>query len=368
MFLKSNLPTASTFAEAEKAYREAIGLMGELPESAYRIAIPDNAHGGRGFDLVSMMFKYRMIYLHGPVTQEAVQSLTMQLHYLCSEAVLKQPGRETRITFYVDSPGGLVDWGLTLFDYIRQAEVITREPVATIIQTMGASMGSLLPQAATTGYRLIMPRGEMMIHALSYGSQGKREDHTRGTGATLKSMAELYEIYIDKMAEARVLFEGKEDTPELRAEILTWLLAQMENKDTFLSPSACLKAGLIDFVPHTEDEQFEYYAALDWYHGLCKKNAGGTFDPAERDPESGRITPFELSADEKAEALAKVISLREANIEKTRAIEARRGPIEAALDALDAHRRAEGRGESANPYDAYKAAAEVLKNELSKNG
>ena len=119
---------------------------------------------------------------------------------------------------------------------------------------MGASMGSFLPQAATPGYRLMMPYSQMMIHSLSYGVQGKREDHTRSVGQTRNMMAAMYEVYVDKMAEARVLFGGKEDTPELRGEILRWLFEQMEDDDVFMSPLQTLDADLTDFVVHSEAE------------------------------------------------------------------------------------------------------------------
>lgn len=362
----------ATLEEAEAGFANAVAAMGDLPQAAYRIVLPDDAHGGRGFDLVSIMFKNRMLYLHGPVTQEAVQSLSMQLHYLCSQAVLKQPNRVPRITLYVDSPGGLVSWGLTLFDYIRQAEEITREPVVTVIQTMGASMGSLLPQAATTGYRIMLPRAQMMIHALAYGTgSSKREAHTRQSGSSRRMMSELYEIYIEKMAEARSLFGEEADTPETRAEILAWLFHQMENEDTYLSTLDTLEAGLTDFVAHSETEQFEYYRALDWYHGLYKEGPNPedrsqtTLLRAERDPQSGRVTPFELSDEEKARALDLVRKLQKANYEKTKTLEERRNPIVEALKALDDQREERGNGPKkvgSTPYDdAAKVYAKALK-------
>lgn len=362
----STFKAPANIAEAEAGFRDAVNAMG-MPEDAYRIAIPDDAHGGRGFDLPAIMFKNRMLYLHSDVSQPAIHALSMQLHYLCSQPVLKTPNRARRITIYIDSPGGLVAWGMTLYNYIRQAEAITREPVVTVIQTMGASMGSLLPQAATTGYRLMLPYSTMMIHALAYGNQGKRESHTRGSGDTRHSMAQLYEVYIDKMAEARSLFGDEEDTPELRGEILGWLLDQMEDEDTFMTPLQCLDAGLTDFVAHTEEEQFAYYRALDWYHGLYKKAAnpeapGETMlVGAELDEGSGRVVAlFEHSDDEKAEALAEIKRLQKANYEKTKAFEERKLPIVAALKALDDRREERGRGPKGSDYDPHTEAVDVF--------
>ena len=352
-----NLAAPTSIEEAAKGFEEVT--------NAYHITIPDNAHGGRGFALPAIMFKNRILYLHGPVTQEAVQALCMQLHYLCSEPVLKTAGRPRRITFYVNSPGGLVGEGLTLFNYLRQAEAITGEPVVTIIQTMGASMGSFLPQAATPGFRIMLPYSEMMIHSLSYGTQGKREAHTRGTGSTRVMMAKLYEVYIDKMTEARVLFGGQDDTPELRGEVLRWLMAQMENEDVFMSPLQTLEAGLTDFVAHSEEEQFAYYRALYRYHGLLveKPNPevpGETMLDNVEKGEDGRLIPVKLTEDEKTKALAEVNRLRAINLEKTREFEARRLPIVAALKALDNVREDEGRGVQGDRGKAYDAAAEAF--------
>ena len=267
------------------------------PNGAYRIVVPDNAHGGRGFDLASIMFKNRFLYLEGPVSQEAVWELQKQIHYLCSSAVLWQKGkfgvpkkdeagrdRIRRITLYIDSPGGYVDWGLELFDFIREAENITQEPVVVIMKTQAASMGSLLMQSGTDFMRLAFPRSLMMIHGLAYGMQGKLEQHMDQASGSVVRAAQLYQIYIDKMLQAHIgagrLVDNGDGTltnvatgatatvEERKRELLGWLKTHMENRDTFLKVSECLKHGLIDFVVFDEEEQMQYYDHVYWYLGL----------------------------------------------------------------------------------------------------
>ena len=336
-------------------------------EAAYRVAVPDNAFGGRGLDLPSLMFKQRILYLHGPVTQEAMHSLCMQVHYLCAEQVLKSK-RSMGISVYIDSPGGLVDWGLTFFDYLRQAEEITGEPVTIIIQTQGASMGSLLPQAATTGFRLMMPRSQMMIHALSSGSSGKLEEQAASLGESTARAIQLYEIYINKIVACRELFDGAEDTPELRAEIFGELLKLMENADTFLSPYEAMKLGLIDYVAHNETDQYYWYKMLQSYYGLVVREVSdktGTsiesFIAIARNENNGLVPKRDMDdpahAKEKDYLLGELRRLRAENMEKTRQIEGARAPIEKALDHFHSLTKKGRRGPNADSQANYKAAA-----------
>jgi ATP-dependent protease ClpP protease subunit len=305
----ATLERVSHLIDEQKA-AEASGA----PNGAYRIVVPDNAHGGRGFDLASIMFKNRFLYLEGPVTQQAVWELQKQIHYLCSSAVLWQKGkfgvakrdeagreRIRRITLYIDSPGGYVDWGLELHDFIREAEDITQEPVVVIMKTQAASMGSLLMQSGTKFMRLAFPRSLMMIHGLSYGMQGKLENHMNTASGSVVRAAQLYQIYVDKMLEAHIgagrLVDNGDGTltntatgstatvDERKREILGWLKTHMENRDTFLKVSECLKHGLIDFVIFNEDEQMQYYDHVYWYLGLkepavdeATQNLRGHFD------------------------------------------------------------------------------------------
>lgn len=359
------------FVEELKA-AEASGA----PNGAYRIVVPDNAHGGRGFDLASIMFKNRFLYLEGPVTQEAVWELQKQIHYLCSSAVLWQKGkfgvpktdevgreRIRRITIYIDSPGGYVDWGLELHDFIREAEDITQEPVVVIMKTQAASMGSLLMQSGTKFMRLAFPRSLMMIHGLSYGNQGKIEQHMDGASGSVVRAAQLYQIYVEKMLEAHIgagrlvdngdgtltnpVTGSKATVDERKRELLKWLKTHMENRDTFLKVSECLKHGLIDYVIFNEDEQMAYYDHVYWYLGLkepareeATQELRGHFDEDgvfigdfvwSKEPLISKALVFiaqqaagkDEKADKAQKLLAKSVDDRTASLKAIRALQAR---------------------------------------------
>lgn len=114
----------------------------------------------------------RKIFLWGPVDDRSAKDITARLMYL--EAI--DPGKE--ITFYINSPGGVVTSGMVIYDTMQMIS----SPVSTVCMGMAASMGSILLSGGTKGRRFIFPHGEVMIHQPSGGGQG--------TSADLEIMAE----------------------------------------------------------------------------------------------------------------------------------------------------------------------------------
>lgn len=114
----------------------------------------------------------RKIFLWGPVDDRSAKDITARLLYL--EAV--DPGKE--ITFYINSPGGVVTSGMVIYDTMQMIS----SPVSTVCMGMAASMGSILLSGGKKGRRFIFPHGEVMIHQPSGGGQG--------TSADLEIMAE----------------------------------------------------------------------------------------------------------------------------------------------------------------------------------
>lgn len=110
----------------------------------------------------------RKIFLWGAVEDDSARDIVNRLLYL--EA--KNPGKE--ITFYINSPGGVVTSGMVIYDVMR---MIT-SPVATVCMGLAASMGSILLSAGTKGRRFIFPHGRVMIHQPSIGGliQGQATD------------------------------------------------------------------------------------------------------------------------------------------------------------------------------------------------
>ena len=113
----------------------------------------------------------RKVFLWGPVDDKSSKEITDRLLYL--EAI--NPGAE--ITFYINSPGGVVTSGMVIYDTMQMIS----SPVSTVCMGMAASMGSILLSGGTKGKRFIFPHGEVMIHQPSGGG--------RGTSADLEIMA-----------------------------------------------------------------------------------------------------------------------------------------------------------------------------------
>lgn len=130
----------------------------------------------------------RKIFLWGAVDDKSSKDITDRLLYL--EAL--DPGKE--ITFYINSPGGLVTSGMVIYDTMQMIS----SPVSTICMGMAASMGSILLSGGKKGRRFIFPHGEVMIHQPSGGG--------RGTSADLEIMA--LQIMKTKEMGARILAEN----------------------------------------------------------------------------------------------------------------------------------------------------------------
>jgi ATP-dependent Clp protease, protease subunit len=130
----------------------------------------------------------RKVFLWGAVDERSAKDITSRLLYL--DAV--DPGKE--ITFYINSPGGVVTHGMVIYDTMRMIQ----SPVSTVCMGMAASMGSILLSGGKKGRRFIFPSGEVMIHQPSGGGQG--------TSADLEIMAE--QIRKIKELGAKILAEN----------------------------------------------------------------------------------------------------------------------------------------------------------------
>ncbi len=130
--------------------------------------IPDNPMekimGGMMFD--KKFIEQRKIFLWGAVDDKTAKDITNRLLYL--DAV--DPGKE--ITFYINSPGGVITSGMVIYDTMKMIS----SPVSTVCMGMAASMGSILLSGGEKGKRFIYPHGEVMIHQPSGGGQGTSAD------------------------------------------------------------------------------------------------------------------------------------------------------------------------------------------------
>lgn len=147
-----------------------------------------------GWQFDKKFIEQRKIFLWGVVDDKSSKDITARLLYL--EAI--EPGKE--ITFYINSPGGMVTSGMVIYDTMQ---MIT-SPVSTVCMGMAASMGSILLSGGEKGRRFIFPSGEVMIHQPSGGGQG--------TSADLEIMAQ--QMQKTKELGARILAENCGQTVE----------------------------------------------------------------------------------------------------------------------------------------------------------
>jgi len=132
------------------------------------VAVPENPMEKMmsGWQFDKKFIEQRKIFLWGVVDDKSAKDITSRLLYL--DAI--DPGKE--ITFYINSPGGIVTSGMVMYDTMKMIS----SPVSTICMGMAASMGSILLSGGTKGRRFIFPSGEVMIHQPSGGGQGTSAD------------------------------------------------------------------------------------------------------------------------------------------------------------------------------------------------
>lgn len=179
--------------------------------------------GERAFDIYSRLLKERIIFLTGEVNDYVSSLICAQLLFLESE----NPKKE--ISFYINSPGGVVTSGLAMYDTMQYI----KPEVSTVCIGQAASMGSLLMAAGAKGKRYALPNARIMIHQPSGGAQGQATDIQIQAQEILRLRSNLNDIYVRHTGQ-------KLDTIEKAME-----------RDNFMSAEEAKKFGLIDHVVDT---------------------------------------------------------------------------------------------------------------------
>jgi ATP-dependent Clp protease, protease subunit len=130
------------------------------------IVIDKTSAGERSYDIYSRLLKDRVIMLNGPVEDYSANLVVSQLLYLESE----NPDKD--ITLYINSPGGVITAGMSIYDTIQYI----KPNVATVVMGQACSMGSFLAQAGSPGKRFVLPHSRTMIHQPSGGARGMQSD------------------------------------------------------------------------------------------------------------------------------------------------------------------------------------------------
>ncbi len=184
--------------------------------------IEQSGRGKRAFDIYSRLLKERIVFLVGPVTDESANLVVAQLLFLESE----NPDKD--IFFYINSPGGSVTAGMSIYDTMN----FIKPDVSTLCLGQAASMGAFLLSAGEKGKRFALPNSRIMIYQplISGGLGGQASD---------------IEIH------ARELLKIKEKLNRLMAKHCGRDLADLErdtDRDNFMSAEEAKEYGLIDQV------------------------------------------------------------------------------------------------------------------------
>ena len=186
--------------------------------------------GERALDVWSRLLLDRIVFLGTEVTSEVANAIIAQLLFLESENPTKD------ISFYINSPGGIVTSGLAIYDTMRYI----RPDVSTVCIGQAASMGSFLLCAGTKGKRFALPNARVMIHQPSGGAQGQATDIEIQAKEILSLRSRLNKIYAEHTGQPLDVIE------------------EALERDRFLSPEDAMNFGLIDEVvasrPVSEDE------------------------------------------------------------------------------------------------------------------
>ena len=150
------------------------------------MVIEQTNRGERSYDIYSRLLKERIIFLTGPVNDAVSSLVCAQLLFLESE----NPSKD--ISFYINSPGGVVTSGLAMYDTMQYV----RCDVSTLCIGQAASMGSLLLAAGAPGKRFSLPNARIMVHQPSGGFQGQATDIEIHAKEILSLRARLNDMYV----------------------------------------------------------------------------------------------------------------------------------------------------------------------------
>jgi ATP-dependent Clp protease, protease subunit len=175
--------------------RDPVEIYGNLVP----MVVEQTARGERAFDIYSRLLKERIIFLTGTVYDQVASLICAQLLFLESENPTKD------ISFYINSPGGVVSAGLAIYDTMQYI----RSPVSTVCIGMAASMGSLLLSAGAKGKRYALPNARIMVHQPSGGAQGQATDIEIQAKEILSLRRRLNGIYVHHTGQSLESIESR---------------------------------------------------------------------------------------------------------------------------------------------------------------
>jgi len=184
------------------------------------MVIEQSGRGERAYDIYSRLLKERVVFLVGPVNDQSANLVVAQLLFLESE----NPDKD--ISFYINSPGGSVSAGMSIFDTMN----FIKPDVSTLCMGMAASMGAFLLAAGAKGKRFALPNSRVMIHQPLGGAQGQATDIEIHAREILRLRADLNRILSERTGQP--LEKIERDT----------------ERDYFMAAAEAAEYGLVDQV------------------------------------------------------------------------------------------------------------------------
>jgi len=195
------------------------------------MVVEQTNRGERAYDIYSRLLKERIVFLTGAIDDHVASVITAQFLFLEAENPQKD------ISFYINSPGGVVSSGLAIYDTLQYV----RPKVSTLCVGQAASMGSLLLAGGAEGMRFALPNARIMVHQPHGGTQGQAADIAIQAREILDLRARLNDIYAKHTGQSLETIEKSVD------------------RDTFMTAEAAKEFGIVDDIletrPIPEDEE-----------------------------------------------------------------------------------------------------------------
>lgn len=198
----------------------------DITDNLVPMVVEQTARGERAFDIFSRLLKERIVFLTGGVEDGMASLIVAQLLFLEAE----NPDKE--IYMYINSPGGVVTSGLSIYDTMQYI----KPKVATLVVGQAASMGSLLLTAGEPGMRFSLPNSRVMIHQPSGGARGQATDIEIHAREILNLRKRLNDMYVKHTGQKLATIE------------------RAMERDNFMSAEEAKKFGLIDEIVHKRGE------------------------------------------------------------------------------------------------------------------
>jgi ATP-dependent Clp protease protease subunit len=186
------------------------------------MVIEQESRGERSYDIYSRLLKDRIVMLNGPVEDIGANLIVAQMLFLESQDA------EKPIKFYINSPGGVITAGMSIYDTMQ----FIKPEVHTIVMGQACSMGSFLAQAGAVGHRYLLPNARHMIHQPSGGASGMASDIEISYRELMYWKTRLTELYLHHNTANKTYKDFERDM----------------DRDTFLSAKEAVDYGLADSV------------------------------------------------------------------------------------------------------------------------